>query len=231
MDENSPKYPLYQFRAGLIHYRLGSLNHSSIWNTSADCSNKKGAVHLAKLHYEKAAEFFYDSMDAVNYFTVQMQRFALIEYLAECKLTNRFYNCSVSNVFILASTLPQVKITHYQECLEILLGLKPMLELIINKKIELDDNEIENNDKSFKSVKSLVSLLQNRIQCTLRNLTKLCLLKPPINKDCCKLASTYKACYALTLKFDNKQNLYDTLVNINLILLDIENNLILMSEI
>jgi len=207
LDERNPKFPLYQFRAGLIHYRLGSLNHSSIWNLPNDLANRKGAINLAKLHYEKATALFFISMDAVNYFTVQMQRFALLEYLAE------------------SSGLPQAKITHYQECLEVLCDVKPMLQLIIENKIELDDSTTEDNDNSFKTLKSLIALLQNRIQCTLRNLTRLCLSKPPVNKDCPKYANIYKSCYALTLKLDNKKNLNDVVVDINRILLEVENKL------
>ncbi|KAF5299483.1 hypothetical protein FQR65_LT01064 [Abscondita terminalis] len=207
LDEGNPKFPLYQFRAALIHYRLGSLNHSSIWNLINDTVNRKGAIHLSKLHYCKATSLFLASMDAINYFTVQMQRFALVEYLAE------------------SSSVPHVKVAHYQECLDILCDVKPMLQLIIDRKIELDDsNTGEENETSFKSLKSLIGLLQNRIQCTLRQLTKLCLTKPPINKTCSELANFYKQCYALTLKLDSNQQLYDVILSINSILIEIENN-------
>lgn len=233
LDEDNPKFPLYQFRAGLIHYRLGSLNHSITLNLSNDASNKKGVVHLAKLHYEKAISLFYASMDAVNYFTVQMQKCALIEYLAESKIIILYiWLDSYIFFYFIASTLPQLKMNYYQECLDVLCDTEPMLQQIIEKKIELDDNTTDDVecDGTFKTLKSLVGLLQGRIQCTLRHLTKLCLSKPPINKDCSKLTNVYKECYALTLKLDNKQNLYDVVVNINTVILEIKSKLNLVHK-
>ncbi|CAH1982006.1 unnamed protein product [Acanthoscelides obtectus] len=85
LEENNPKFPLYQYRAAIIHYRIGSLYHSHIWSTTNDACNRKNIIQLAKINYEKAAKLYFQSSDAVNYFTAQMQRFALSEYLAESK--------------------------------------------------------------------------------------------------------------------------------------------------
>lgn len=86
MDENNPKFPLYQFRAALIHYRLGSLYHSNIWNADKDsAANRKNIIHLAKIEYERATPLFLASNEAVYYFTSLMQCLALCEYLGECK--------------------------------------------------------------------------------------------------------------------------------------------------
>lgn len=86
LDENNPKYPLYQYRAAIIHYRIGTLYHSHIWSTPNDSSNRKNIIQLAKINYEKAAKLYFQSSDPVNYLTAQMQRFALSEYLTESKL-------------------------------------------------------------------------------------------------------------------------------------------------
>lgn len=89
-DENNPKHPLYQYRAAIIHYRIGSLYHSHIWSTTNDSANRKNIIQLAKINYEKAAKLYFQSSDVVNYFTAQMQRLALSEYLVESKY-NFFY--------------------------------------------------------------------------------------------------------------------------------------------
>lgn len=85
LNEENPKFPLYQYRAAVIHYRLGSLYHSHIWSSHSDPSNRKNIIQLSKINYEKAVKMFFLSLDANNYLTSQMQRFALIEFLAESK--------------------------------------------------------------------------------------------------------------------------------------------------
>lgn len=82
-DENNPKFPLYQYRAAVIHYRIGSLYHSHIWYASNDSANRKNITQLAKINYEKAAKLYFQSSDVVNYLTAQMQRLALLEFLVE----------------------------------------------------------------------------------------------------------------------------------------------------
>lgn len=86
MDENNSKYPLYQYRAALIHFRLGSLYHNNIWSSSNNECNRKHIIQLAKTNYEKASKLYYVLSDVINYLTAQMQRFALNEFLAESKL-------------------------------------------------------------------------------------------------------------------------------------------------
>ncbi|KAB0799445.1 hypothetical protein PPYR_07325 [Photinus pyralis] len=200
LDENNPKYPLYQFRAAWIHFRLASLYHKSVLELPTDAANRKGVISLSKLHYNKSIPLFLASMDAVNYFTVQMQLFGLIDYLGKSLSTS------------------QVKLTHYQDCLDILCNVKPMLQLIIDKKIDLEEsNDVEEHEGSYKTLKSLIKLLQNQIQYTFRELTKLCLHKPAINKNCVELSKLYKECYAATLRLD-KQNLYDNILSINSVL-------------
>lgn len=84
--------------------------------------------------------------------------------------------------------------------------LKEIIEPIADKKIEVSENELsppeaKNSDQvSFKTVYALLNLVRQRLQYVLRILTKLCLTKPPPNKDCPKLAEIYKACYILTFQ-------------------------------
>lgn len=103
-DENSPKLPLYQYRAAVIHYRIGSLYHSHIWSTANDSVNRKNIIQLAKNNYEKAAKLYFLSSDVVNYFTAQMQRLALSEYLVESK-----YNLFIYVLFYNSKCRFQIK--------------------------------------------------------------------------------------------------------------------------
>lgn len=78
--------------------------------------------------------------------------------------------------------------------------------MIADKKIEIPESEISppetssGESVSFKSCYSLLNLVRQRLQYVLRILTKLCLTKPPPNKDCPKLADIYKSCYVLTFE-------------------------------
>lgn len=85
LDKQNPKYPLYQYRAAIIHYRIASLYHSHIWNATSIDANRRNIIQLAKINYEKSAKLYLVSCDAENYLTAQMQRVSLAEFLAESK--------------------------------------------------------------------------------------------------------------------------------------------------
>ncbi|KAG5878620.1 hypothetical protein JTB14_019523 [Gonioctena quinquepunctata] len=185
-DENNPKYPLYLYRAAVIHFRIGSLYHSHIWSTPNDAANRRTIIQLAKINYEKAARLYYQSSDAFNYFTAQMQRFALSEYLSE------------------TSSVLNIKIKHLQHCLEIVLEVEDMVKLLIEKKVDAQDEseQTENSgeDNTFTTCFSLLKLVKVRLQHILKVLVKICLTKPPPNKDCEKLTELYKSCYKMSFQ-------------------------------
>nr|CAH7736010.1 unnamed protein product [Callosobruchus chinensis] len=208
MDENNPKFPLYQYRAAIIHYRIGSLYHSHIWSTTNDASNRKNIIQLAKINYEKAAKLYFQSSDAVNYFTAQMQRFALSEYLAE----------TASNL--------NTKIKHLQHCLEIVLELEEMIQLLVEKKIDIQDekeHEAEQDDgKIYKTCFSLLQLIKLRLQHILKLLVKICMTKPPANKDCGKLAELYKKCYKTSFELKDDMPYTELLQKLHKVLQEIK---------
>ncbi|XP_018323253.1 erythroid differentiation-related factor 1 isoform X2 [Agrilus planipennis] len=214
LDENNPKFVAFQQRAASIHYRLGSLYHSSVWNYTNDITNKKNAVHLAKLHYSKAAALFYALLDALNFLTVQMQRFALLENLGE------------------SATSSQTKINHYHDCLQILIEVGPLIELIIRKEIDVDCTATNDKDEgtSFKSISSLIMLLKDRIQFVLKTLLKLSISKSTSNKDYTKSVAVYKACYSLTLSLDSKMDFEDFLVKLHQVITQIEKKIKSLKE-
>lgn len=208
-DENNPKYPLYIYRAANIHYRIGSLYHSHIWTTSNDSSNRKNIIQLAKINYEKAAKMYFQSSDALQFLTAQMQRFALSEYLAE------------------TTSALNVKIKHLQHCLDVVLELDEIIDLLINNKLEVNDPPVEKGEteeeNNFKTCFSLLKHVVTRLQYVLKLLVKCCLTKPPPNKDCERLSELYKKCYKIS--FDLKDNLCypELLRKLQKVLLSIKN--------
>ncbi|KAJ8952908.1 hypothetical protein NQ318_006525 [Aromia moschata] len=192
-EENNPKFPLYQYRAAVIHYRIGSLYHSHIWLTPNDSSNRKNIIQLAKINYEKAAKLYFQSSDAINYFTAQMQRFALSEYLSE------------------TTSILNTKIKHLQHCLEIVLELNEMILLLIEKKVDVSEENEKSEDES-----------EERKNHILKTLVKICLTKPPPNKDCSKLAELYKNCYKRSFELKDDLDYKSLLRKLGSVLKDIE---------
>lgn len=129
--------------------------------------------------------------------------------------------------FLLGCNAIHTKIKNFQGCLDILMELREMLRMLAEKKIELSAEEMvalkqEQEAVSFKNCYSLLSLVKQRLQYILRTLVKLCMHKPPANKDCPRLAQLYKACYVTSfvltdgLDFDILvSKLFDVLCDIN----------------
>ncbi|CAH1374318.1 unnamed protein product [Tenebrio molitor] len=197
-DEENPKFPLYQYRAAMIHYRIGCLYHSHIWMADSDSANRKNVIQLAKINYEKASRYYFLALDVISYFTSQMQRIALCEYLAD------------------TANAPTVKIKHLQNALEVFLEIDDMVKLLAEKKVEVPEHEIGiDNDQAkegYKTCFSLLNLIKQRLQHVLKILVKLCLTKPPLNKDCPRLAEIYKSCYMVSFELKDGVK-YDQLVN------------------
>ncbi|CAG9857634.1 unnamed protein product [Phyllotreta striolata] len=192
-DETNDKYLLYVYRGAIIHYRIASLYHSHFLSTPNDSANRKHIVQLAKINYEKASKMYLQSSDAFNYLTSQMQRVALSEHLS-----------GISNNM-------NTKIKHLQDCLEIIVELNAAVRLMIDKKIDVDDGE-ESDGDSYGTCLSLLKLIGTRLQHVLKLLVKYCMSKPRPNKDCDRLAETYKACYKLSLGLKDDSN-YAALLN------------------
>lgn len=86
-----------------------------------------------------------------------------------------------------------------------------MIKLIVEKKIDISEEESqkENEDtKTFKTCFSLLKLVKLRLQHILKQLIKISSIKPPPNKDCPKLLELYKNCYKISfvLKDDLSYN-------------------------
>lgn len=106
---------------------------------------------------------------------------------------------------------------HLQCCLNIIIELIPIIEKIHKKDIEVPEDDIneycklinEKNDmKSFDTCSSLLILVKQRLQYTLRLLIKICMSKPPINKNNGKYGDVYKTCYSLTFNLENRDDFY-----------------------
>ncbi|KAL3280357.1 hypothetical protein HHI36_017846 [Cryptolaemus montrouzieri] len=205
LDENNPKFPLYQYRAALIHYRMASLYHRHVLSTPEDASSKKKTISLAKIHYEKASSYYLLAHDVINYFTSQMQKFGLLESLAE----------SAGN--------PNAKIKHFQGCLDIVLEIAEMVDMLVLKKVDMPEEGKMNCEcekdiseiRTYNTIFSLLKLVKQRLQHILKNLLKLCSAKNPPNKDCPKLAENYRECYKCTFVLKDDLTQHELLLMLN----------------
>lgn len=207
LDESNPKYPLYQYRAASLHFKMGSLWHGHAWDAPFDA--RKHSVQLAQRHYHKAVTLFLLSGDAIYFLTSQMQRVALCEFLVQ------------------GSAAPSMKLKHLQTCLDHFLEVDKMLQLILDKKVEVTEENQEpvpsEDGKSFKTLYSLLKLVKTRLQHVLKNLVKICLSKPSPNKECPKLAENYKACYKATFDLTDELDRDSLLQSLHKSLVDIKN--------
>lgn len=107
------------------------------------------------------------------------------------------------------------KIKYLQLAFATVLEMQEMLQLLVDNKIDVTKDEmqpeVDEEGDTFKSIYSLLSLIVLRLQSVLHLLIKLCLIKPPHNKDCPKYADLYKNCYKISLQI-GKNVEYDQLV-------------------
>lgn len=128
-------------------------------------------------------------------------------------MENLFYNYLFKSFFVkicyffTATSATNTKIKHLQHCLDIMLELEEMITLIVEKKIDISEEETKSDDdsKTFKTCFSLLKLIRLRLQHILKQLIKFSSYKPPPNKDCPKLLELYKNCFKLS--FDLKDDL------------------------
>lgn len=198
LDERNPKFPLYQYRAAVIHYRIGSLYHKRVLETLND---RKNIIQLAKINYEKSAKLYFASADAINYLTVQMQRFALSEHLAE------------------STNVVNIKIKHLQQCLDVVMEINDLIELICEKKIDTSEEILDSSDDNFKSCLSLCQLVRQRLQHILKSLIKLTTTN---NKELTKI---YKDCYKFALEVGDYLNFVQLVNKLHLVLNKIKERL------
>ncbi|RZF37157.1 hypothetical protein LSTR_LSTR014856, partial [Laodelphax striatellus] len=85
VDTPGPKQPMYQYRAGMLHYRLACLYHKTYRNLVADenSSRRKNVLQLCTMNYEKAARILLAIEYPSDYLRVQLERVALLEFQAE----------------------------------------------------------------------------------------------------------------------------------------------------
>lgn len=186
---------------------MGSLWHGHAWDAPPDA--RKHAIQLAERNYSKAIRLYFLSGDAICYLTSQMQRIALHELLGEGTVNS------------------SAKLKHLQTCLNHFVDLDDMLHLLLDKKVEVNEEnkycDSNEEDKSFKSLHSLLKLVKSRLQHVLKNLVKICLSKPSPNKECPKLVECYKTCYKATFNLTDDLDCEGLLECLHKALADIKN--------
>ncbi|XP_076030337.1 erythroid differentiation-related factor 1 isoform X2 [Oratosquilla oratoria] len=129
----SPRQPLYQYRAAVIHMRLAGLYHNMYRLRQGDARNMR---HLAELNYSKAAQQFMQLENPVDILKVQLDQAVLVQDQMQGILNQNAVaklHCSILNLLI--------------EC-------QPALQIIVKPKIETCTQDAQNANISDKAVKS-----------------------------------------------------------------------------
>lgn len=134
--------------------------------------------------------------------------------------------------YIAATTVMNTKIKHLQHCLEIVLELEEMIKLLVDKKIDISEDDTTKDDggesKTFKTCFSLLKLIKLRLQHILKQLIKICSSKPPPNKDCSKLLELYKNCFKISFQLRDDLGYNELSKILNKVLNDIKSELEVM---
>lgn len=111
--------------------------------------------------------------------------------------------------------------------MSVILELRELIQMILDKKIDVAEDDLSNflersKVSSYKNCSALFVLAKQRLQFILRHLIKICLMKPPINKDCTRLVEIYKNSYSLTFDLENCNEFMKFITKFNNILIRIE---------
>ncbi|KAJ0170754.1 hypothetical protein K1T71_013526 [Dendrolimus kikuchii] len=183
-----PRQYLYQFRAGMIYHRLGSLYHSQYRLTQEEGPKRRTLLNATQSNYLKAANIFASLEDAGMFLTVQMEHVAVLEAQA--------------------AVSPNLKLKSLQNALQHLRQCYSIMKLLKEKDPEeqKDAPKPEDTDeKSMKNEHSLLSLYENRLHFILKSIIQYCRSKS--NRDYDKITDMHKKMYCASLKIKKDDDL------------------------
>ncbi|RZF42879.1 hypothetical protein LSTR_LSTR012693 [Laodelphax striatellus] len=194
VDTPGPKQPMYQYRAGMLHYRLACLYHKTYRNLVADenSSRRKNVLQLCTMNYEKAARILLAIEYPSDYLRVQLERVALLEFQAE------------------NSNGALMKIKHYQNAITILVQCVQILNIMTTSTNVPEESDLEQQERATE--KTLLDLMENRLQFLLRTLVKLCITNPQLKLS--ESEAIYKASYNSLLKRKEGVSLVENLIGV-----------------
>ncbi|XP_061723474.1 erythroid differentiation-related factor 1 [Cydia pomonella] len=176
-----PRQYLYQFRAAMIHHRLGSLYHSQYRITSEEGPKRRALLNSARTNYMSCTHMFAALEDASMFLMARLEHVALCE-------------CS-------AAVSPNLKLKSLQTAIELLRQSHSIMSLLKHRDPEdlKDTPKSEDQDeKTMKNEHSLLSLFENRLHYILKSIIQYCRSKS--NKDYEKMTDMYKRLYSASLK-------------------------------
>ncbi|XP_022184914.2 erythroid differentiation-related factor 1 isoform X1 [Nilaparvata lugens] len=198
VDTAGPRQPMYQYRAGMLHYRLACMYHKIYRNLVADenSSRRKNVLQLCTLNYEKAARILLAIEYPSDYLRVQLERVALLEFQSE------------------NSNGALMKIKHYQNAIAILVQCIEILNIMktsANTPSTIsEESDVEQQERTTE--KNLLDLMENRLQFLLRSLVKLCITNPQLKLS--ESETVYKSSYNTLLKRKDQVSLVEHLINV-----------------
>ncbi|CAG9794690.1 unnamed protein product [Diatraea saccharalis] len=186
-----PRQYLYQFRAAMIHHRLGSLYHSQFRITHEEGPKRRTLLNLTRTNYEHAANMFASLEDAAMFLTVQLEHVAALEGQA--------------------AVTPNLKLKSFQNAIQLLRQSHSIMKLIKERDPEDQKDQPKSDDGDEKSIKnehSLLSLFECRLHFILKSIIQYCRSKS--NKDYERMTDMYKKLYMASLKIkkDDDVRLY-----------------------
>lgn len=176
LSNDTPKLPLYQFRAASLHYRIASLCHNSIRKNVYDEVKRKNKRALCDLHYGKAFEIYSLLKNPVDLLRIQLERLSLSEYFAnEAKSAHK-------------------KIKYYEEALGYLKECRKAFVLYekANKKSGRKGKQAGSELSTDESADEIINLMEERLQHIVKSLIKLYMSSPKSSEKTVKYKEIYR---------------------------------------
>ncbi|XP_041985240.1 erythroid differentiation-related factor 1 [Aricia agestis] len=196
-----PRQYLYQFRAAMIHHRLGSLHHAQ-YRSCSDAARRKRLLASATSHYSAAALQFSALGDAAMFLAVRLEHVAALEAHA--------------------AVTPNLKLKSQQDAIDLLRQSQSIMKMMKDRdpedqKDQNDQKPEEAEEVGIRNEHSLLSLFENRLHFILKSVIQYCRSKA--NKDYDRMTEMYKKLYSASLKIKKDDDIgvyagsiYDSLV-------------------
>ncbi|GBP19298.1 Erythroid differentiation-related factor 1 [Eumeta japonica] len=181
-----PRQYLYQFRAAMIHHRLGSLYHKQYRETTEEGPKRRTLLNLARQNYEHAANMFASLEEAALYLTVQMEHVAVMETQAE--------------------NSANLKLKSLQMALQLLRQSHSIMKIIKERDPEeVKDERCKEDEEGLTSEYNLLGLYEARLHHVLKSIIQYCRTRS--NKDYERMTDVYKKMYCASLRIKKSEDL------------------------
>ncbi|XP_050675031.1 erythroid differentiation-related factor 1 isoform X1 [Leptidea sinapis] len=181
-----PRQYLYQFRAAMIHTRLGSLYHAQYRSLSPDNdgAKRRALMTLACTNYERSTMMLATLEEVALFLTARLEHVAALEMVP------------VSS---------NIKLKSLQNAVELLRQCHSIMKVLRDKEPDEKEQAKPEDDHSVTDELSLLKLYETKLHLMLKSIVQYC--RCSNTKDYEKMADSYKRLYLISLKIKKSEDI------------------------